>query len=207
MSTSTFVVVVPVKPLALGKSRLHGLPDDRRRDLAAAFARDTVAAALGSDRVEAVLVVTDDVAFASELAEEGCEVMPDGVSDDLNGTLRQAAAEVDRRWPGTIPVALCADLPALVSADLEAALAATDEAVPVFVRDTAGEGTTMYAAPVASFAPQFGPASAEAHLAAGASEVVVPVPTLRQDVDDFADLGRALVLGVGPHTSRAAGRG
>jgi 2-phospho-L-lactate guanylyltransferase len=58
-----------------------------------------------------------------------------------------------------------------------------------------------------AFAPLFGPGSAEAHLAAGATEVVVPVPTLRQDVDDVADLGRALVLGVGPHTAQAAGRG
>ena len=206
MPTTTFVVVVPVKPLALGKSRLQGLPTERRRELAAAFARDTVAAALGAGGVEAVLVVTDDVAFASELAGDRCEVIPDGVSDDLNGTLRQAAAEVHRRWPGTTPVALCADLPALVPADLEAALAAAGGEGPVFVRDTSGEGTTMYAAPAASFEPHFGPGSARAHLTAGATELVVPVPTLRQDVDDLADLGRALVLGVGEHTARAAGR-
>ena len=207
MPTTAFVVVVPVKPLALGKSRLQGLPTERRRDLAAAFARDTVAAALGADCVQAVLVVTDDFAFAAELAGDGCEVIPDGVSGDLNGTLRQAAAEAHRRWPDATPVALCADLPALVPGDLEAALAAAGGAGPSFVRDSAGEGTTMYAAPAVAFAPLFGPGSAEAHLAAGATEVVVPVPTLRQDVDDFADLGRALVLGVGPHTAQAAGRG
>ena len=33
------VVVVPVKPPALGKSRLVGLTDEQRRELAQAFAR------------------------------------------------------------------------------------------------------------------------------------------------------------------------
>ena len=53
---------------------------------------------------------------------DGCEVIPDGASEDLNATLRQAAAEVGRRWPGATPVTLCADLPALVPDDLAAAL-------------------------------------------------------------------------------------
>ena len=38
-------VVVPVKPPAFGKSRLVGLSDEQRRDLAEAFALDTVQAA------------------------------------------------------------------------------------------------------------------------------------------------------------------
>ncbi|MCU1538495.1 MAG: 2-phospho-L-lactate guanylyltransferase, partial [Humibacillus sp.] len=36
-----YVVLLPVKPPALGKSRIQGLPDARRRDLAEAFALDT----------------------------------------------------------------------------------------------------------------------------------------------------------------------
>ena len=92
MSAASFVVILPVKPPALGKSRLRGLPDAQRRDLAAAFARDTAAAARRTPGVVAVLAVTDDFSFAGELAEDGCEVIPDGVSQDLNATLRQAAA-------------------------------------------------------------------------------------------------------------------
>ena len=42
------VVVVPVKPPALGKSRLVGLTDEQRRELAEAFALDTVTAALAT---------------------------------------------------------------------------------------------------------------------------------------------------------------
>ena len=37
MSAASFVVILPVKPPALGKSRLRGLPDAQRRDLAAAL--------------------------------------------------------------------------------------------------------------------------------------------------------------------------
>lgn len=196
----SFVVIVPVKPPARGKSRLDALPAGQRRELAAGFARDTVAAARRTPRVEAVLVVTDDFRFADDLRADGCEVIPDGVSEDLNATLRQAAAEAGRRWPAAVPIALCADLPCLTSEDLAAALAGIDG--PTFVRDAAGTGTTMYAAPPSSFEPAFGLDSAAAHLARGAREIVAPVPTLRLDVDEPADLDRALDLGVGTHTAQ-----
>ncbi len=113
MTREQYAVVVPVKPPALGKSRLVGLPDERRRDLAAAFALDTVAACLAADSVARVLAVTDDAPFARRLVEAGCAAIPDGVAGDLNGSLRLAAAEVSRRWPGLVPVAVCADLPSL----------------------------------------------------------------------------------------------
>ena len=206
------VVIVPVKPLALGKSRLGGLSSERRQELAGAFARDTVSAALHTTGVEAVLVVTDDHRFAVDVlaiertvdrdARERCAVIPDGVSDDLNATLVQAAAEAARRWPGRHPVAVCADLPALRPDDLAAALSqAVPRQRPSFVRDAAGDGTTMYAAPQASFAPHFGRGSAALHLEVGADEVTGELPTLRQDVDDTGDLSRVLALGVGEHTA------
>lgn len=196
----SFVVIVPVKPPARGKSRLDALPASQRRDLAAAFARDTVAAARRTPQVVAVLVVTDDFRFAADLRADGCEVIPDGVSDNLNATLQQAAAEAGRRWPDAMPVALCADLPCLVSDDLAAALAEVDG--PAFVRDAAGSGTTMYAAPLATFDPVFGINSAALHVTHGAREIGAPAPTLRLDVDEPADLDQAVELGVGTHTAR-----
>ena len=196
----SFVVIVPVKPPARGKSRLDALPAGQRRDLAAAFARDTVAAARKTPDVEIVLVVTDDFRFAADLRADGCEVIPDGVSQDLNATLRQAAAEAGRRWPDAVPVALCADLPCLSSQDLAAALAEVDG--PAFVRDAAGSGTTMYAAPRENFEPSFGVNSAARHATHGAREIGSPVPTLRLDVDEPADLVEAIVLGVGAHTAQ-----
>jgi 2-phospho-L-lactate/phosphoenolpyruvate guanylyltransferase len=200
METWEHVVVVPVKPPARGKSRLVGPGEDERRDLAAAFALDTVAACLATPRVAQVLAVTDDAAFATRLVALGCAVVPDGVAGDLNGSLRQAVAEARRRWPGLRPVALCADLPSLRPDDLGRALATLPPDAPAFVADATGTGTTMYAAPHGEFDPRFGPGSRDAHLASGAVEVPGALATLRQDVDDLDDLGRAEELGLGPRT-------
>ena len=201
MSSQQYAVVVPVKPPAHGKSRLVGLTDRQRRDLAAAFALDTVAASLRAARVGAVLVVTDDVAFSSRLSALGCAAIPDGVAGDLNGSLRQAAAEVRRRWPDLVPAALCADLPALLPADLDEALAAANAHVASFVADAEGTGTTLYTAAYDAFDPRFGPDSRLAHLDAGAAEITGELATLRRDVDDLAGLRAARELGLGTHSA------
>lgn len=204
------VVVVPVKPPAFGKSRLVGLPDEQRHELAEAFALDTVEAVAATPGVARVLVVTDDFRLAAEMRGLGAEVMPDGASEDLNATLVQAAAEVARRWPDAVPVALCADLPGLQPAELAAvledAVALVRSGRSAFVRDRPGTGTTLYAAAADRFDPQFGTASASRHAAAGAIEVGGTAGTVRADVDDLIDLGAALVGGVGPRTTRASGR-
>lgn len=200
-----FVVLVPVKPPTRGKSRLATLPDDQRTALAGAFARDTVRAARAADHVAVVMVVTDDVALAMEMRGEGCEVLPDGVADDLNGSLAQAAAEARRRWPDHGVAALCGDLPALRPDDLGHALGDVDG--PSYVADHTGQGTTLYAVPPgADFAPRFGRDSAAAHAASGATPLAGELATLRLDVDDPADLGQAMVLGVGAHTGLVTGR-
>ena len=62
---SPFTVLVPVKPPALGKSRLAAMPDETRIALATAFAQDTITAALSASRVAEVMVVTDDFRFAA----------------------------------------------------------------------------------------------------------------------------------------------
>lgn len=198
-----YAVLVPVKPLALAKSRLVGLADDRRQALAAAFALDTVAVAAATPGVVGVLVVTDDFRFAAELTDRGCAVIPDGVTGDLNGSLVQAAHEAARRWPQARLAAVCADLPALRTADLATALRAVPDDRPGFVADAAGSGTTTYAAELAHFAPQFGPGSRAAHLDAGCVEITGALASLRQDVDGPADLAQARALGVGPATAAA----
>ncbi|MCW2765322.1 MAG: cofC [Nocardioides sp.] len=206
MSTSPvqYAVVVPVKPPAHGKSRLVGLTDGQRRDLAGAFALDTVAACLAATSVGAVLVATDDATFSAELAGLGCPAIPDGVTSDLNAALRQAAAEARRRWPDLVPVALCADLPALRPEDLDGALASVAEGETRFVADAAGVGTTLYTAPYGEFDPRFGVESRAAHLDGGAGEITGPLTSLRRDVDDLADLREALALGVGARTAAVA---
>jgi 2-phospho-L-lactate guanylyltransferase len=198
-----FAVLVPVKPPAFAKSRLRDLGDTARRDLATAFAVDTVAAALACGAVAVVLVVTDDHELARGLAGPGVEVIPDGTADDLNATLRLAAAEMVRRRPGLHLVALCADLPALRPDELATALFAARGAGMAFVADADGKGTTaVMASDLDSFRPAFGTGSRQRHLDAGAYEVDrVDVPTLRRDVDDRDALTEAVRLGVGERTA------
>jgi 2-phospho-L-lactate/phosphoenolpyruvate guanylyltransferase len=206
ISEPRYGVLVPVKPPAFAKSRLAGLGDRVRRQLAAAFATDTVSAALQSPSVACVLAVTDDHVVAAALADLGAEVVPDGVADDLNGTLVQAAVELRRRRPGLRLAALCADLPALDPAELTTVLTQTPTDRASFVADRHAAGTTLLLAPdVDSFAPRFGPGSRRAHLAAGMHEIDrSDIPTLRHDVDDPADLAAALALGVGARTALVA---
>jgi 2-phospho-L-lactate guanylyltransferase len=204
-SSAQYAVLVPVKPPAVGKSRLGCLGDASRRDLAAAFAADAVSAVLACDRVARVLVVTDDHQLAQAMSDLGAEVLPDGAAD-LNGTLLQAAAEMHRRDPGLRLAAVCADLPALRPEELTAALDASHATEMSFVADQERTGTTVVVAPdVQTFRPSFGPGSRRQHLEAGAHEIEAPdVPTVRRDVDDPAELADALALGVGPHTSLVA---
>jgi 2-phospho-L-lactate/phosphoenolpyruvate guanylyltransferase len=200
--SSGYAVLVPVKRASIAKSRLAAVGDGPRRELAAAFAEDTVTAVLSSERVERVLVVTDDHVLAERLSRTGAEVIPDGAGD-LNGTLHQAAVEMHRRAPGLRLAAVCADLPALRPGDLTAALDAADPSRMSFVPDRQRSGTTaVIASRLDIFRPTFGPGSRRRHLEAGALEVdMVDVPTLRLDVDDPGDLAAALGLGVGPRTS------
>lgn len=202
-----YAVILPVKPPGRGKSRLTGTAPEHRAALARAFALDTAEACLATPSVGAVIAVTDDVRFSFELGALGCDAIPDGVSGDLNGTLRQAAAEVVRRWPDLTPVALTGDLPALRPADLDAALVAAlsrGPAVASYVVDAAGTGTTLYTAPYDGFVPCFGVDSARRHGEGGAMQIPGDLASLRQDVDTAEDLRVAAALGLGPRTRLAA---
>jgi len=202
----SFAVLLPVKPAAVAKSRLLGLGDTARRELVVAFAADTASAALESTAVAVVLAVTDDIDLADLLNGLGAQVVPDGSADDLNGSLVQAAAEAQRRWPDLSVAALCADLPALRSDELSVALSESSRHAASFVADADRSGTTMLAAGVASFTPRFGPESRKAHLDLGVVELDHPelpgVPGLRRDVDTPDDLRAALRLGVGARTAQ-----
>jgi 2-phospho-L-lactate guanylyltransferase len=197
-----YAVLVPVKPPAIAKSRLAPLGDDVRRDLASAFATDTVAALMTCEAVSRVLVVTDDHVLARAMSDLGVDVIPDGTSD-LNGTLLQAAAEMHRREPTLRLAAVCADLPALRPTELSSALAAAAATGMSFVADQDRVGTTVViASDLEAFRPAFGAGSRRQHLDGGAHEVDgVDVPSVRRDVDDPDDLAQALALGVGPRTS------
>jgi 2-phospho-L-lactate guanylyltransferase len=199
-------LVVPVKLLALAKSRLSGLAGPRRAELALAMAADTVAAAVACPVIAVVVVVTDDGTAGAELASLGAVIVPDEPAAGLNPALVFGAAYAAARWPGRGRAGLAADLPALDPAEIGRALAAASGWPEAFVPDAAGSGTTLYTAvPAAVFRPRFGPGSRDRHLAGGAAELdLADVPGLRRDVDTPADLRSAARLGLGPRTSALA---
>jgi 2-phospho-L-lactate/phosphoenolpyruvate guanylyltransferase len=201
-------LVVPVKLLALAKSRLATLAGQHRPALALAMAADTVAAALACEEVTRVIAVTDDPEAAGVLAGLGAVVTGDEPRSGLNPALRHGAGLATARWPGTGIGALAADLPSLRPAELAVFLRAAAAWPQAFVPDAAGSGTTLYTArPDATFAPRFGLGSAARHLAAGAAELALPgLVSLRRDVDAPADLAEATGLGVGPRTAAVAAR-
>jgi 2-phospho-L-lactate guanylyltransferase len=199
-------LVIPVKVLALAKSRLTGLAGPRRAELALAMAADTVAATVACPVVDTVIVVTDDAAAAADLSGLGAVVVPDEPGDGLNPALTFGAAQADERWPGRGRAGLAADLPALGPDELARALAVAAGVPEAFVADAAGTGTTLYTAgPGAAFRPRFGPASRAAHLSGGAAELVLPgLDGLKRDVDTVDDLRDAARIGLGPRTAAAA---
>jgi 2-phospho-L-lactate guanylyltransferase len=195
-------VVIPVKVLALAKSRLSDLPDADREALALAMAADTVSAAVACPAVADVVVVSDDPSVRTEAEAAGAQVIADLAGAGLNEALAAGAEHAATRWSGRGLAALTADLPALSAAELLAALTAASAVTHGFVADAAGSGTTLYTAkPGAPFRPLFGSQSRLRHRQAGVVELDLPgIPGLKRDVDTLADLRSAEELGLGART-------
>ena len=203
MPVLSWGLVVPVKRLALAKSRLSSYGDAARQDLALAFALDVVAAALGTRCIREVVVVTDDPRAADAVRRAGAQVVADTPDAGLNPALEHGAT---RLTPGLGTATLSADLPAVRATDLEAALAAVPQDGRGFVVDTAGTGTTLLAAaPGLPLAAAYGPGSRRVHQVSGAVELP-GAEGLRLDVDTPEDLAAAVRLGVGPATAAVVGR-
>jgi 2-phospho-L-lactate guanylyltransferase len=202
-------LVIPLKPLALAKSRLSDTASDGLRPgLALAFAQDTVAAALASAAVKDVAVVTNDALAGRELGALGAHIVPDEPGDGLNAALAHGAAVVRSSRPESAVAALNADLPALRPLELTRVLDSAAQFPRAFLPDAAAIGTTLLAAaPGQELLPAFGTDSRARHRASGAVELpLADVDSVRQDVDTGADLRAALALGVGPRTAVAAAR-
>lgn len=200
MPDADAVVLIPVKPLAVAKSRLRAATGDDTDGLVLAMALDTVAAVAAALAVHRVIVITDDPTVAKPVQRLGAEVVADRAAAGLNAALVGASLDIA---PQGIVVAQPADCPCLAPADVDRLIAAC-RAKRGFVPDMAGTGTTSLAAPAAvGLRPRYGPGSRWAHRASGAQELLGP-PWLRmrRDVDTWGDLLAATALGVGVHTQR-----
>lgn len=198
--TSGWTIIVPVKPAAVGKSRLVDVGVDREA-LARAIALDTIAAAAAATLVSRVIVVTDDADIRAELRREPqVEVVPEGDTRGLDGAIARGA---DVAGLGTARAALLGDLPALRPADLDAALELAASVERGVVVDSEATGSTLVTARAgAVWISAFGEDSAARHRLLGCTDLAVGGDsTLRRDVDTAAHLSAAVALGIGPRTS------
>jgi 2-phospho-L-lactate guanylyltransferase len=192
-------LVIPVKTLERAKSRLRGaVPAPAHAELVLALLLDTVTAAVAADGVRRVLVICEDERIPVALADTGAECVDERGLPGLNAALSHGTELV--REPGGVVGALQADLPALRSADLAAAVTESGGR-RAYCADRQGTGTTLLlAAPGEPLRPRFGVGSAAAHAASDATAVGVSSASLRCDVDTEEDLAVAAGLGLGAHS-------
>lgn len=198
--TAGWTIIVPVKPAAVGKSRLVDVGTDREA-LARAIALDTIAAAAAATRVAQVIVVTDDAGIRGALRRaRRVEVVAEGEIRGLDAAIALGAAVAGQ---GTARAALLGDLPALRAADLDVALELAASVERGLVPDAEATGSTLVTARAgAVWVSAFGEDSAARHRLLGCTDLAVERDsTLRRDVDTAAQLTQAVTLGVGAHTS------
>lgn len=192
--------VVPVKPLALAKTRL-ALPRAQRRRLALAFAVDTISSLSASRLVSGVVVVTPDLAVARRVRELGAHVAPEEGAG-LGAAVRWGI-ELAVRWRPSSGVAVVpADLPCLRAEDVTAVLSGAAAPEGAFVPDRRGTGTTLLVHPRGRTAEtSYGPGSAARHSLLGLHRLDDAPPRTRHDVDTLEDLRSAARVGTGPETA------
>jgi 2-phospho-L-lactate guanylyltransferase len=206
MVAARWTAVVPVKPVAMAKTRLCRDPGLRGR-LALAFAVDTVSAVAACAGVRRVVVVTNDSAVSDAVEPlPGVVVVPDEPDAGLNPALRHGVGVGRRMAPRDGVLIVSSDLPALRPNELAAALDDVPGDGAAFVCDTAGLGTTVLAMPPGvTVEPRFGPRSHAAHRQVAALIDRVDLQSVRRDVDTWVDLWDARRMGVGPRTVAALG--
>jgi len=204
-----WAVIIPVKPAAVGKSRLEVGGVDRVT-LARAIALDTIAAAAACPAVAQVFVVTDDGALVTLAFDiPGLRFVPEddgtGRPPGIDAAVAVGAEAAGERMPRA---ALLGDVPALRPEDLEAALSAASTVDRGVVADAEGTGTTLVTAGRGIvLCTSFGADSFARHVALGCVPLEIPdASTLRRDVDTAAQFEAATALGVGPRTAALIGR-
>ena len=197
--------ILPVKPLARAKSRL-ALDVGVRQQLTLAMALDTATAALECPAVGALVVVTDDRRVAEAMRTIGARVTADEPDAGLDAALLHGASIASDYAPGCAVAALAADLPALKSRELLAALQAASQHERCVVADQLGVGTTLLTAREGlALDPHFGENSLRRHVESGAIALDLDdIPGLRLDVDTLDDLRAARELGLGANTATAS---
>jgi 2-phospho-L-lactate guanylyltransferase len=189
------LAIVPIKSFEVAKRRLsESLASGGRRSLVQAMFSDVLGALRRVEGVEAIAVVTADVAAGSAAAGERMVVLADdvcaGQSEATQIGIRYA---IENGYERVLLVP--GDTPLLQPAELEELLARGErDAIGVaIVADRHGTGTNgLLITPPGAFDPSFGPGSLERHLAQARERDLVhrveALPSLEHDIDTPGDL-------------------
>ncbi|MDH6293286.1 2-phospho-L-lactate guanylyltransferase [Rhodococcus opacus] len=193
-------VVVPIKSLGSGKSRLTIGSAKLRADLTLAFFLDTVSALQHCNSVTRVVVVTSDKTVISE-TKLRCEIAQDreiGMSEAIDlGIDRLGRSGHDGPVAAVVP-----DLPCATPEAFDALFSHARRHQRAFLPDAKSSGTTCVTAAAAELmVHHFGPSSALAHTNAGLVPLDSRLMELRTDVDTPSDLYVLSSLKVGSATA------
>ena len=196
----TLFAILPVKPLAAGKSRLAEILSDAERAALnrrlATHAIGVAAAALGGGRT---MVISRDAEALDIARRSGAIALHERDDAGLNAALDRAREAAVRRGADQVLV-LPVDLPLLEPADIATMIAAAGESPAVAIApDHDEDGTNaLLLAPPAVLPFAFGPGSFATHFEAarraGIEPAVVRRKSLALDVDtpeDYALLQQA----------------
>lgn len=185
--------VIPVKPLADGKSRLADvLTDQARRDLNQRMfthVLDTAAAVIGA---ASIVVVSADGAVLDLAAARGAHALREETQAGLNPALKAGAAAASAHGADAILV-LPTDLPTLSPGDIEALThRASDSPCLLIAPDRQQKGTnSLLISPPDAVEFSFGPDSFAKHQRAARAIGVAPVIVRRDglafDIDTPED--------------------
>ena len=196
--------VVPVKPLATGKSRLAGVLSEAERVRLNRRFLDHVLAVTGETPGAArTIVVSRDSAVLALAAERGAHAVEEPGERGLNAALHAARAAAVLQGAEALLV-VPTDLPLLRAADIDAMAGQLESRRPTMLiaPDRAGTGTNaLLLAPPGALDFAFGPDSLAAHLAAardaGLASSVVHLGNLSFDVDTPEDYRRLCEIEAG----------
>jgi 2-phospho-L-lactate/phosphoenolpyruvate guanylyltransferase len=191
---SALWAVVPVKELALAKTRLAPALDPRqRRAFMLAMLEDVMDALARSGGLAGIIVATLD-AEAARLAQRFGARISRAAAGDGHSEAVNAAAQVLARENAAM-LTLPADIPLLDPADVAAIIGASGAGGSGFVIVPArsGGGTNaVLCAPADRVPLRFGAPSFAAHVAAaraaGIESIVLDLPRVALDIDEPADL-------------------
>jgi 2-phospho-L-lactate/phosphoenolpyruvate guanylyltransferase len=153
-------VIVPVKPLKEGKSRLSGvLAGEKRAEFNRSLLENTLKTLSGVTEIERILVISRDPDVLAQALPPGIETLFENCPPELNASLDYATGHARQNGAGQVLV-LPADLPLITPKDIRTFIQCGTGAEIVIAPDRHREGTNaLLVCPPGAIPYCFGPGS------------------------------------------------